>query len=70
VIVLGALVGAVLMPAAKRAEEAARASLASSGEGEFQPGADYMALTRRLNIVGTAASLLVLVTIAFMVTKP
>jgi hypothetical protein len=70
VVVIGGLVGAVLMPDAKRAEEAARVSLASSAEGEFRPGADYQAITRRLNIVGTTASLLVLVTIAFMVIKP
>ena len=71
VIVLGALVGAVLMPAAKRAEAAVRGDLAQfGGEGEFQPGPEYQAIIRRLNVVGSAASLLVLVTIAFMVTKP
>jgi uncharacterized membrane protein len=71
VIVLGAVVGAVLMPAAKRAESAVRADLAQfSGSGEFQPGPEYQAIVRRLNIVGSAASLLVLVTIAFMVIKP
>ncbi|HEV2980509.1 MAG TPA: DUF2269 family protein [Solirubrobacteraceae bacterium] len=71
VIVLGGLVGAVLMPASKRAESAVRTDLAQfSGDGEFQPGPEYQAIIRRLNIVGSAASLLVLVTIAFMVTKP
>jgi uncharacterized membrane protein len=70
VVVLGGLVGAVLMPAAKRAESAVRTDLAQFSGGEFQPGAEYTAVVRRLNVVGSAASLLVLVTIAFMVIKP
>src|SRR6516165_6554670 len=44
VIVIGGLVGAVLMPAARRAEEAARADLAGWSGGEFQPGAEYRAI--------------------------
>jgi uncharacterized membrane protein len=70
VIVLGGLVGAVLMPASKRAEEAVRRDLESSSGGELQPGQDYLAATRRLNVVGSAASLLVLVTIVIMAVKP
>jgi uncharacterized membrane protein len=70
VIVLGGLVGAVLMPAARRAEEAARASLETYSGGDFEAGEQYRAVTRRLNVVGSAASLLVLVTILFMVVKP
>jgi hypothetical protein len=70
VIVLGGLVGAVLMPQARRAEEAARADLEGWSGGEFNPGARYSAITRRLAVVGSAASLLVLVTILFMVVKP
>jgi uncharacterized membrane protein len=70
VIVLGGLVGAVLMPDARRAEEAARADLAGFSGGQFQPGERYRGLTRRLNIAGSAASLLVLITIVFMVVKP
>jgi uncharacterized membrane protein len=69
-IVIGALVGAVLIPAAKRAEEAARRDLESFNGGEFQPGEEYRAATRRLNVVGSAASLLVLITIVFMAVKP
>jgi uncharacterized membrane protein len=69
-IVIGALVGAVLIPAAKRAEEAARRDLESFSGGEFQPGEEYRAATRRLNVVGSAASLLVLITIVFMAVKP
>jgi uncharacterized membrane protein len=70
VVVIGALVGSVLIPAAKRAEEAARADLQGFSGGEFQPGEAYRAAARRLNVVGSAASLLVLLTILFMATKP
>jgi uncharacterized membrane protein len=70
VVVLGGVVGSVLMPGAKRAEAAVRSDLAQFSGGEFQPGAEYQAVIRRLNVVGSAASLLVLVTIAFMVVKP
>lgn len=71
VIVLGGLVGAVLMPAAKRAEQAARNDLqGSSASEDFSPGPEYSSIIRRLNMVGSAASLLVLVTIAIMAIKP
>jgi hypothetical protein len=70
VVVIGGLVGGLLLPAAKRAEEAARADLEGFSGGEFQPGERYRAATRTLNVVGSAASLLVLVTILFMVVKP
>ena len=70
VLVIGALVGAVLIPAAKRAEDAARADLQGFSGGEFQPGEAYRAASRQLNVIGSAASLLVLVTILFMVIKP
>jgi uncharacterized membrane protein len=76
VVVVGALVGAVLIPTAKRAEQAIQRDLEGAAEGElaatgsFQPGAEYQMLTRRLNIVGSTVGLLALVTIAFMVTKP
>jgi uncharacterized membrane protein len=69
-IILGGVLGAVLIPAAKRAEEAARRDLEGFSGGSFEPGADYRAAIRRLNIVGSAASLLVLVTIVIMVVKP
>lgn len=65
-IVLGGLVGAVLIPAAKRAEQAARVQLETYSGGEFTPGPAYSAAVRTLTTVGTAASLLVLVTIVIM----
>jgi uncharacterized membrane protein len=71
VIVIGGLVGGVLMPASRHAEESVTADLAAwSGAGEFTPGPSYLALTRRLGIVGSIASGLVLLTILFMTIKP
>jgi len=70
VVVIGGLLGAVLIPAAKRAEAAARTDLESYSGGEFVPGEAYRAATRTLNTVGTAASLLVLATIVIMAVKP
>jgi uncharacterized membrane protein len=70
VVVIGALVGSVMIPAAKRAEEAARLDLADAGEGDFQPSAEYRALARRLNLVGSGLGVLVLATILFMAVKP
>ncbi len=69
-LVIGGLVGSVLMPASKRAEQAALRDLEGFGGGEFRPGPEYLAATQRLNLVGSAASLLVLVTIVVMVVKP
>jgi uncharacterized membrane protein len=103
VIVIGALVGSVMIPTAKRAEQLARAaaeratasagvSSAATAAGaalgppatsagaaaaagsmpaeEIVLGEDYEAVIRRLNVVGSLLSLLVLVTILFMVVKP
>jgi Predicted integral membrane protein (DUF2269) len=67
-IVIGALVGAVMIPTAKRAEQLAR--VAAEGPQPVEMGEDYRALARRLSIVGALLNLLVLVTILFMVIKP
>ncbi len=69
-IVLGALVGAVMIPTAKRAETVAARDVAAAGEGPVELSAEYQALVRRLQLVGSLLSVLVLVTIAFMVIKP
>jgi hypothetical protein len=66
VVVIGALIGAVMIPTAKRAELAAARDLAASGDGEMVLGDEYRALARRLTAVGTLLSLIVLVTILFM----
>ncbi|HTW43685.1 MAG TPA: hypothetical protein VMD79_15365 [Solirubrobacteraceae bacterium] len=97
-IVIGALVGSVMIPTAKRAEQvaardlaavgagtvgaaaagagAAGASAAGAGTGASGAGAslggevtmsdEYRALVRRLTVVGSSLSALVLVTILFM----
>jgi uncharacterized membrane protein len=71
VVVIGALVGSGLIPAAKRAEDACRRDLEGwSPGGEFKPGGEYLAATRRLTVIGSIAWLLVLATIVIMVVKP
>ncbi|HVR05855.1 MAG TPA: DUF2269 family protein [Solirubrobacteraceae bacterium] len=69
-VVIGASVGSVMIPTAKRAEAAATHDIVAAGDGEVALGGEYQALVRRLQIVGSALSLLVLVTILFMVVKP
>jgi hypothetical protein len=70
VVVIGALVGAVLIPTAKRAETTAERDIAASSGGKIEMSEEYGRLTRRAEVVGTLLSVLVLVTILFMVTKP
>jgi hypothetical protein len=70
VVVIGAAVGAVMIPTAKRAEEAAERDLAAAGGATPEQSAEYRALVRRLTLVGSLLSLLVLVTILFMTVKP
>ncbi len=67
VVVIGALIGSVMIPTAKRAEQIAARDVASAGDGaEVQLSDEYRALVRRLSSVGTLLSLLVLVTVLFM----
>jgi hypothetical protein len=71
VIVIGALVGSVMIPTAKRAELLAARDVAAvasggGGGGEISMSEEYRALARRLGVVGGGLSLLVLVTILFM----
>jgi Predicted integral membrane protein (DUF2269) len=70
VIVIGALVGSIMIPTAKRAEQLAQSSVEEAGQGTIALGEDYQRLVRRLALVGSLLSLLVLVTILFMVVKP
>lgn len=65
-LVIGGLVGAVMIPASKRAQALAERDLAAGGE----MSAEYQAVTRRLAIVGSSLSVLVLLTIFFMAIKP
>jgi Predicted integral membrane protein (DUF2269) len=66
VVVIGALIGAVMIPTAKRAEVAAARDVAAAAGGDVEMGEEYQALVRRLSSVGSLLSLLVLVTIAIM----
>jgi uncharacterized membrane protein len=75
VVLIGGLLGSVMMPTSKRAEQLARRDLAPGERGDspsaqVEMSAEYRALTRRLATVGTLLSGLVLVTILFMVVKP
>ncbi len=70
VVVIGALVGSVMIPTAKRAEQIAERDLAAAADGEIEMSAEYQALVRRLSTVGSLLSALVLVTILFMAIKP
>jgi hypothetical protein len=66
-IVIGALIGSVMIPTAKRAELAAtRDVVAAATDGQIVMSDEYRALVKRLTVVGSGLSLLVLVTILFM----
>jgi hypothetical protein len=69
VVVIGAVVGAVMIPTAKRAEATAERDLAASTEDQAELSKQYMALIRRLTIFGSLLSALVLITIYFMATR-
>jgi hypothetical protein len=78
-VVIGALVGSVMIPTAKRAEVIAQRDLtgattgggATSADGSASEMSDeYRALVRRLSTVGSLLSAIVLITILFMVVKP
>jgi hypothetical protein len=66
-LVIGASIGAVMIPTAKRAEALAQRDVAASSGGEIELSAEYAAQARRLMIVGGSLSTLVLLTIFFMV---
>ena len=68
VVVIGAVLGAVMIPTAKRAEALAARDLAAGGEDAVSFSDEYRALTRRLATVGSLISLLVLLTVYFMAT--
>jgi hypothetical protein len=70
VVVIGAVVGVVLIPASKRAQELAERDIAASGDGPVEMSAEYQAVVRRLSTVGSLLSVIVLVTILFMAIKP
>ncbi len=68
-VVIGGLIGAVMLPTAKRAEQIAARDLDASGHGDPEMSEEYQALVRRLSAVGSLLSALVLVTILLMAIK-
>jgi uncharacterized membrane protein len=71
VVVLLGLGGTFFSPHERRAAELAERDLAAStGSAAITLSAEYEAVARRLEIVGAAGSLLVLVAIFLMVVKP
>jgi uncharacterized membrane protein len=69
IVLIGGLVGSVMIPTSKRAQEAIERDLAASA-GTPVLSDEYRRLTRRLSTVGGLLSLLVLATIFVMATKP
>jgi uncharacterized membrane protein len=65
-VVLFGLTGAVLVPTDKRLAELAERDAKAGGE----PSADYLAESRKADVVGSIALLLVVVAIFLMVAKP
>lgn len=70
VIVIGGLVGSVMIPTSKRAERIAERDVAAAAHGEIEMSEEYQGLVRRLSIVGSLLSVIVLITILFMAIKP
>ena len=69
-VVIGALIGSVMIPAAKRAEKIAERDISASGHGDPEMSAEYQALVRRLSTVGSLLSVIVLLTVLFMTIRP
>jgi hypothetical protein len=67
-LLMGAVLGTVMIPTARRAELVAQRDLRGVGAGVGASGlsGEYRALTRRLALVGGALGVLVLVTMLFM----
>jgi len=70
VIVIGAVLGVVLIPASKKAEALATRDLGAAGGEPGEMSDEYKAVVRRITIWGSMISVLVLITILFMAIKP
>ena len=68
VVVLGALGGMFFTPIERKLVELSERDVKAAGEGEVTMSQEYQDAAKRLAVVGTLSSLLVLVTIFFMAT--
>jgi hypothetical protein len=66
IIVLGGLGGAFFAPQERKLAVIAERDVATAGDGEVVWSAEYTAVRRRVELVGYASSVLVLLTIYFM----
>ncbi len=69
-IVLLGLGGAFFGPSEGKAAELARRDLAASAGGEVTWSPEYLAITKRVAMVGLLANVLILVAVFFMTAKP
>lgn len=60
----------VLMPAERKMIELGERDVAAAGDGEVELSQEYQSTSRRFAVVGGIASLLVLVAVFLMATKP
>jgi hypothetical protein len=70
VIALGALLGAVMVPADRRLAAMAEAEIAAAGGGAVTLSEEYQRRARGVGMAGAAAGVLVVVAIFLMVVKP
>lgn len=69
-LVIGALVGVVMIPASKRAQETIERDLQATRDGPPCASEEYRRIARRASAASILLSLIVLVTILVMATKP
>jgi uncharacterized membrane protein len=70
VIVLGAIMGAVFMPSAKRLKAIVERDIAAAGDGEVQLSEEYKQRSRVDEIFGPITGLLLVAAVFLMVVKP
>jgi hypothetical protein len=69
VVALGAIMGAVFMPSAKRLKALAERDIAAAGDGPFTPSDEYNKSARIEAIFGPITGLLLVAAVFLMVTK-
>jgi hypothetical protein len=70
VIALGAIMGAVFMPGAKKMKAIAERDIAAAGDGPVTMSADYQQLSKRDMIFGPITGLLLVAAVFLMTVKP